>query len=103
VRQAVYVSGQRSQNPQLSPIGYQPAASGNTAAPQYNTQSPGHPRSIAQQIYSRNDKDGADVSKEEYERLVRDLDYFKTYLARYNMCLECPTCDNLPQLSAPKG
>ncbi|KAL6152130.1 hypothetical protein ACJBU6_09014 [Exserohilum turcicum] len=47
IRQAVGVPGQGSQHPQLPPIGYQPAASGNTAAPQYGTQSPGLPEGMA--------------------------------------------------------
>ncbi|EDU51512.1 transcriptional regulator [Pyrenophora tritici-repentis] len=48
MRQAVGVPGQPPQHPQLPPIGYQPAASGNTAAPQYGTQSPGLPDGMAQ-------------------------------------------------------
>ncbi|RMZ71517.1 transcriptional regulator [Pyrenophora seminiperda CCB06] len=48
MRQAVGVPGQPPQHPQLPPIGYQPAASGNTAAPQYGTQSPGLPEGMAQ-------------------------------------------------------
>lgn len=47
MRQAVGVPGQPPQHPQLPPIGYQPAASGNTAAPQYGTQSPGLPEGMA--------------------------------------------------------
>ncbi|KAK1911772.1 hypothetical protein P3342_013077 [Pyrenophora teres f. teres] len=47
MRQAVGVPGQPPQHPQLPPIGYQPAASGNTAAPQYGTQSPGLPDGMA--------------------------------------------------------
>lgn len=42
MRQAVGVPGQAPGHPQqLPPIGYQPAASGNTSGPQYGTQSPG--------------------------------------------------------------
>lgn len=48
MRQAVGVPGQPPSHPQLPPIGYQPAASGNTAAPQYGTQSPGLPEGMAQ-------------------------------------------------------
>jgi len=48
MRQAVGVPGQPPQHPQLPPIGYQPAASGNSAAPQYGTQSPGLPEGMAQ-------------------------------------------------------
>lgn len=48
MRQAVGVPGQPSQHPQLPPIGYQPAASGNSTAPQYGTQSPGLPEGMAQ-------------------------------------------------------
>jgi len=47
MRQAVGVPGQAPQHPQLPPIGYQPAASGNTAASQYGTQSPGLPDGMA--------------------------------------------------------
>lgn len=47
MRQAVGVPGQAPTHPQLPPIGYQPAASGNTAAPQYGTQSPGLPEGMA--------------------------------------------------------
>ncbi|KAF1842415.1 uncharacterized protein K460DRAFT_184715 [Cucurbitaria berberidis CBS 394.84] len=47
MRQAVGVPGQPPQHPQLPPIGYQPAASSNTAAPQYGTQSPGLPEGMA--------------------------------------------------------
>ncbi|EAT84638.1 hypothetical protein SNOG_08362 [Parastagonospora nodorum SN15] len=43
MRQAVGVPGQGPQHAQLPPIGYQPAASGNNAPPQYGTQSPGLP------------------------------------------------------------
>jgi hypothetical protein len=48
MRQAVGVPGQPPQHTQLPPIGYQPAASGNNAAPQYGTQSPGLPEGMAQ-------------------------------------------------------
>ncbi|KAF2785588.1 hypothetical protein K505DRAFT_7065 [Melanomma pulvis-pyrius CBS 109.77] len=41
MRQAVGVPGQAPGHPQLPPIGYQPAASGNSSGPQYGTQSPG--------------------------------------------------------------
>lgn len=41
VRQSVPMTAQAPGHPQLPPIGYQPANSGNSAAPQYNTQSPG--------------------------------------------------------------
>ncbi|KAF2661248.1 hypothetical protein K491DRAFT_483109 [Lophiostoma macrostomum CBS 122681] len=41
VRQPVGMPGQAPGHPQLPPIGYQPAASGNTSGPQYGTQSPG--------------------------------------------------------------
>ncbi|RYN44145.1 hypothetical protein AA0112_g542 [Alternaria arborescens] len=47
MRQAVGVPGQPPQHPQLPPIGYQPAASGNSTAPQYGTQSPGLPEGMA--------------------------------------------------------
>jgi hypothetical protein len=46
MRQAVGVPGQAPQHPQLPPIGYQPAASGNAAPPQYGTQSPGLPEAM---------------------------------------------------------
>lgn len=48
MRQAVGVPGGPPQHPQLPPIGYQPAASGNAAPPQYGTQSPGLPEGMAQ-------------------------------------------------------
>ncbi|KAL5403086.1 hypothetical protein PMIN03_010169 [Paraphaeosphaeria minitans] len=41
MRQQVGVPGQAPGHPQLPPIGYQPAASGNSSGPQYGTQSPG--------------------------------------------------------------
>ncbi|KAH3917934.1 C2H2 zinc finger transcription factor PnCon7-like protein [Parastagonospora nodorum] len=47
MRQAVGVPGQGPQHAQLPPIGYQPAASGNNAPPQYGTQSPGLPEGMA--------------------------------------------------------
>ncbi|PSN66799.1 hypothetical protein BS50DRAFT_493095 [Corynespora cassiicola Philippines] len=47
MRQAVAVPGQAPGHNQLPPIGYQPAASGNSAAPQYGTQSPGLPEGMA--------------------------------------------------------
>jgi hypothetical protein len=47
MRQGVGVPGQAPSHPQLPPIGYQPAASGNTTAPQYGTQSPGLPEGMA--------------------------------------------------------
>lgn len=50
MRQAVGVPGQPPQHAQLPPIGYQPAASGNNAAPQYGTQSPGLPEGMAQYV-----------------------------------------------------
>jgi hypothetical protein len=48
MRQAVGVPGQPPSHPQLPPIGYQPAASGSSAAPQYGTHSPGLPENMAQ-------------------------------------------------------
>ncbi|KAF1959539.1 hypothetical protein CC80DRAFT_501748 [Byssothecium circinans] len=48
MRQAVGVPGQAPGHPQLPPIGYQPAASGNTSGPQYGTQSPGLAEGMAQ-------------------------------------------------------
>jgi len=47
MRQAVGVPGQQPSHPQLPPIGYQPAASGTSAAPQYGTHSPGLPEGMA--------------------------------------------------------
>lgn len=47
MRQAVGVPGQAPGHPQLPPIGYQPAASGNSSGPQYGTQSPGLTEGIA--------------------------------------------------------
>ncbi|KAJ4350746.1 hypothetical protein N0V95_004478 [Ascochyta clinopodiicola] len=47
MRQAVGVPGQQPSHPQLPPIGYQPAASGSSAAPQYGTHSPGLPEGMA--------------------------------------------------------
>jgi hypothetical protein len=41
VAQGVPMPGQAPGHTQLPPIGYQPAASGNSAATQYGTQSPG--------------------------------------------------------------
>jgi hypothetical protein len=51
MRQAVGVPGQPG-HPQLPPIGYQPAASGNTSGPQYGTQSPGLAEGMSQQYSS---------------------------------------------------
>ncbi|KAL1656468.1 hypothetical protein SLS61_000931 [Didymella pomorum] len=48
MRQAVGIPGQQPSHPQLPPIGYQPAASGTSAAPQYGTHSPGLPEGMAQ-------------------------------------------------------
>ena len=49
MRQAVGVPGQAPGHPQqLPPIGYQPAASGNTSGAQYGTQSPGLAEGMAQ-------------------------------------------------------
>jgi hypothetical protein len=48
MRQAVSVPGQPPQHPQFAPLGYQPAASGNSTAPQYGTQSLGLPEGMAQ-------------------------------------------------------
>jgi hypothetical protein len=48
MRQAVGVPGQAPGHPQLPPIGYQPAASGNSSGPQYGTQSPGLAEGMAQ-------------------------------------------------------
>ena len=48
VRQPVGMPGQAPGHPQLPPIGYQPAASGNTSGPQYGTQSPGLAEGMAQ-------------------------------------------------------
>jgi hypothetical protein len=50
MRQAVGVPGQAPGHPQLPPIGYQPAASGNSSGPQYGTQSPGLAEGMAQYI-----------------------------------------------------
>lgn len=48
MRQAVGVPGQGPPHPQLPPIGYQPAASGQQPGSQYGTQSPGLPEGMAQ-------------------------------------------------------
>ncbi|KAF2473336.1 uncharacterized protein BDR25DRAFT_323894 [Lindgomyces ingoldianus] len=48
MRQAVGGPGQVPGHPQLPPIGYQPAAAGNTSGPQYGTQSPGLAEGMAQ-------------------------------------------------------
>ncbi|KAK7191440.1 uncharacterized protein CC84DRAFT_1185127 [Paraphaeosphaeria sporulosa] len=48
MRQQVGVPGQAPGHPQLPPIGYQPAASGNSSGPQYGTQSPGLAEGMAQ-------------------------------------------------------
>ncbi|KAF2191039.1 transcriptional regulator [Zopfia rhizophila CBS 207.26] len=48
MRQAVGVPGQAPGHPQLPPIGYQPAVTGNASGPQYGTQSPGLAEGMAQ-------------------------------------------------------
>ncbi|KAJ4993885.1 hypothetical protein SVAN01_00362 [Stagonosporopsis vannaccii] len=57
MRQAVGVPGQQPSHPQLPPIGYQPAASGTSAAPQYGTHSPGLPEGMAQYATPNNPYD----------------------------------------------
>jgi hypothetical protein len=47
MRQNVGVPGPAPGHPQLPPIGYQPAASGNSSGPPYGTQSPGLPEGMA--------------------------------------------------------